>query len=103
MVLVLVHKDLCFFFIVGNFLVPRKGNNTMDQRIILWPSHEDSKLPTVGDGFGSENLASDLKLLQLVTLPETNSSPPKIGLPKRKIVFQPSILRSYVSFREGTD
>ena len=28
-----------------------------------------------------------------ITLPETNSSPLKIGLPKRKIVFQPSIFR----------
>ncbi len=35
------------------------------------------------------------------TLPETNSSPLKIGLPKRKVVFQPSIFRCYVSFREG--
>ena len=29
-------------------------------------------------------------------------SPPKIGLPKRKLVFQPSIFRCYVSFREGS-
>ena len=39
-----------------------------------------------------------------VILPETNSSPLKIGLPNRKVVFQPSILRilrGYVSFREG--
>ncbi len=35
------------------------------------------------------------------TLPETSSSPLKIGLPNRKVVFQPSIFRSYVSFREG--
>ena len=35
------------------------------------------------------------------TLPETNSSPLKIGHPKRKLVFQPSISRGYVSFREG--
>ena len=34
------------------------------------------------------------------TLPETNSSPLKIGLPKRKLVFQSSIFRGYVSFRE---
>jgi len=27
--------------------------------------------------------------------------PLKIGLPKRKVVFQPSILKGYVSFREG--
>ena len=36
-----------------------------------------------------------------VTLPETNSSLLKIGLPKRKLVFQPSIFGCYVSFREG--
>ena len=35
------------------------------------------------------------------TLPETNSLPLKIGLPNRKVVFQPSIFRGYVSFREG--
>ncbi len=35
------------------------------------------------------------------TLPETNSLPIKMGLPKRKLVFQPSIFRCYVSFREG--
>ena len=36
------------------------------------------------------------------TLPETNSSPLKIGHPNRKLVFQPSIFRGYVSFREGS-
>ena len=36
-----------------------------------------------------------------ITLPETNISP-EIGLPKRKVVFQPSIFRGYVSFREGS-
>ncbi len=35
------------------------------------------------------------------TLPETNTSHLKIGLPNRKVVFQPSIFRGYVSFREG--
>ena len=34
------------------------------------------------------------------TLPETNSSHLKIGLPNRKVVFQPSIFRGYVSFGE---
>ena len=37
----------------------------------------------------------------MVTLPETNSWPLKIGLPNKKVVFQPSIFRGYVSFREG--
>ena len=36
-----------------------------------------------------------------LTLPETNSSPLKIGLPNRKVVFQPSIFRCYVSFSQG--
>ena len=35
------------------------------------------------------------------TLPETNSSPLKIGFPKKKVVFQTSNFRCYVSFREG--
>ncbi len=35
------------------------------------------------------------------TLPKTNSSPLKIGHPKRKLGFQPSIFRCHVSFREG--
>ncbi len=41
------------------------------------------------------------KNLTVTTLPETNSSPLKIGHPKRKPVFQPSIFRGYASFREG--
>ncbi len=37
------------------------------------------------------------------TLPETNSSHLKIGLPNRKVVFQPSIFRGRtVGFREGS-
>ncbi len=36
------------------------------------------------------------------TLPKTNSSPLKIGYPKKDtIVFQPSIFGCYVSFKEG--
>ena len=35
------------------------------------------------------------------TLPETNSSPLEMGLLKRKVVFQPSVFRFHVSFREG--
>ena len=34
------------------------------------------------------------------TLPKTNSSPLKIGLPKRKVVSQPPFFTGYVSFRE---
>jgi len=36
------------------------------------------------------------------TLPETNSSPLKIGHHERKLIFQPVILRGYVRFREGS-
>ena len=46
-------------------------------------------------------LVEDLKKTGIITLPETNSSHLKIGHPKRKLVFQPSIFRCYVSFREG--
>ena len=42
-------------------------------------------------------------MFRVFTLPETNMSPLQIGLaPKRKPVFQPSIFRGYVSFREGS-
>ena len=41
-----------------------------------------------------------LRKVASFTLPETNSSPLKMGHPKRKLVFQPSIFRCYVSFRE---
>ena len=40
----------------------------------------------------SQNCQED-DLSTLDTLPETNSSPLKIGLPNRKVVFQPSIFR----------
>ena len=36
-----------------------------------------------------------------VTLPKTNVAPEKLPKPNRKVVFQPSIFRGYVSFREG--
>ena len=35
------------------------------------------------------------------TFPETSSLPLKIDHPKRKFIFKPSILRCYVTFREG--
>ena len=34
---------------------------------------------------------------------ETDSLPLKIGLPNRKVLFQPSIFRCYVGFREGNN
>ena len=42
-----------------------------------------------------------MREIKNATLPETNSSHLKIGLPNRKVVFQPSNSRGYVSFREG--
>ena len=45
---------------------------------------------TVGKSIGKKSL----------TLPETNSLHLKIDHPKRKLVFQTSIFRCYVSFRE---
>ena len=36
-----------------------------------------------------------------LTLPETNSSHLKMGHPKKKLVFLPSVFRCYVSLREG--
>ena len=44
----------------------------------------------------------ELVNFRYVTLPETNSSPLKIDLPKRKVAFQPSIFNGYVSFRDGS-
>ena len=69
-----------------------------------------SNILLVGNGFKSSfhvkrissNGLQSLKLInQGITLPETNSLHLKIGHPNRKVVFQPSILRGYVSFREG--
>jgi len=45
-------------------------------------------LPKCADGFKLDSL-------------KPTFSPLKIGYPKRKLVFQPSIFRCYVSFREG--
>ena len=39
--------------------------------------------------------------MPMSTLHETNSSHLEIGHAKRKLVFQPSIFKCYVSFREG--
>ena len=41
-------------------------------------------------------------LLIQVTLPETNSSPLKMMVSNRNLLFQGSIFRGYVSFREGS-
>ena len=39
--------------------------------------------------------------VNLYTLPETNVAPENRPKPNRKVVFQPSIFRGYVSLREG--
>ena len=46
------------------------------------------------------NKKSDLQK-QMDTLPETNSSPLKMMVSNRNLLFQGSIFRGYVSFREG--
>ncbi len=46
------------------------------------------------------NISTSLKFFNLHSLKLT--WPLKMGLPNRKVVFQPSIFRCYVSFREGT-
>ncbi len=65
-------------------------------------------LNTTLQGLWNDSLYPSLWLLEeflhelLIQLPSpTNSSPLKIGHPKRKLTFQPSISRCYVSFREG--
>ena len=61
---------------------------------------------THGNGRGGEwelGSGTTADLMWVITLPQTNSSHLKIGLPNRKVVFQPSIFRGYVSFREGND
>ena len=74
-------------------------NFLMQSRVVAW--------------FGAQTVAMNKKRqhwservcksrIKTHTLPETNSSPLKIGHPKRKLVFQPSIFRcENVSFREG--
>ena len=42
-----------------------------------------------------------LQRVGFFVFPKTNSSPLKIGNPKIKLVFQPSIFRGCISFREG--
>ena len=42
-----------------------------------------------------------LENMSMSTLHETNSSHLEIGHAKRKLVFQPSIFKCYVSFRDG--
>ena len=42
-----------------------------------------------------------VRFLRKITLPKTNIAPENRPKPKRKVVFQPSIFRGHVSFREG--
>jgi len=51
---------------------------------------------------GDEAEAGAVGFFASPILPETNSEfTPEIGNPKRKVIFQPSMFRCYVSFREG--
>ena len=61
----------------------------LDYGRVLWWTIE---FKTEGDTFSKSSF--------LVPSPNL-TYPLKIGLPKRKVVFQPSIFRCYVSFREG--
>ena len=58
--------------------------------------YADQQMFGMGGGEGNDITHT----VMAFTLPETNSSPLKIGFPNRKVVFQPSIFRGYVSFRE---
>ena len=62
----------------------------------ILPSYIEIKISQYKDPY-----YKPISIMECHTLPETNSSPLKIGHPKRKLVFQPSIFRCYVSFREG--
>ena len=42
----------------------------------------------------------EVQIVEMITLPETNSSPLKIEPSKRKFLLETSIFRGYVSFRE---
>ena len=68
-------------------VVPKKNSD-------LWLRWEFSKL-----GHGTKQQWSNTE--NELTLPETNSSHLPGCHPKRKLVFQPSIFRCHVSFREG--
>ena len=54
------------------------------------------------EGLGLSGSRLSIWAIHVDTLPKTNSSPLKIGHPKRKLVFQSSIFRCYVGFREGS-
>ena len=57
------------------------------------------RFETISKSFSYCGLWNKLFYLSSLTLPETNIAP-EIGHPKRKLVFQPSTFRCYVSFRE---
>ena len=81
--------------------VDRLGRRTWFNRVVV-EGTAHSYTATCFVWGGLQRNMQIIKLYQIdITLPETNSSPLKIGHPKRKLVFQPSIFGSYVSFREG--
>ena len=61
----------------------------------LQPTSMVSKHPTQLSAIPEEGTNDLLRSLKLTW-------PLKIGHPKRKLVFQPSIFRCYVSFRKGS-
>ena len=78
----------------------RWGNHPSCNRAPPFPHQQ---LAIIGDETSSRlptTKRSSYSLALKITLPETNSSHLKIGHPNWKVVFQPSIFRCYVSFRE---
>ena len=78
--------------------------NTFDSQSILWTGSPKGPrlLGRKGRSKREETKVICWRWMEKVAHPETNSSPLKLGFPKRKLIFQPSIFRGYVSFREGT-
>ena len=84
--------------ILKSFIELDLGDNS--RRIQVQVPH---KIPGFPTGFLLGWFSPPQNLSKKGTLPETNSSPLKIGHPKRKLVFQPPIFRCDVSFRECND
>ena len=64
----------------------------------VWKSNIEKMVPTIG----SQIEVNENSVLGVYSVPSLKLTwPLKIDLPNRKVVFQPSIFRGYVSFREG--
>ena len=90
--------DRCFFFSsIGSYgiFIHRPRNTSIPQDGITKPSRELHSSVTFRLEVGGWKNGE-------VTLPETNIAPENRPSQKETIVFQTSIFRGYVSFREGT-